>query len=154
VTKRGRQVIEGVYPDPLGEELPSEPSPAVSQASGRDVRWPKQQAVLQTINVPPLIRRAEQAGVVIQMRVAIGETVQENAVVATIYGEGDAALSREVVKQLSVGTERTFEQDPALAFRVLADIALRALSPALNQSHAGVKGVAYEALLTNLACLT
>ena len=36
------------------------------------------------------------------------------------------------MKAIRTGAERTFEQDPALAFRVLVDIALRALSPAVN----------------------
>ena len=35
--------------------------------------------------------------------------------------------------------ERTFEQDPALAFRVLVDIALRALSPAINDPTTAVQ---------------
>jgi uncharacterized membrane protein len=40
-----------------------------------------------------------------------------------------------------VGEERTFEQDPALARRLLADIGLRALSPAVNDPTTAVQAV-------------
>jgi len=40
-----------------------------------------------------------------------------------------------------VGVERTFEQDPALALRLLADIALRALSPAVNDPTTAVQAL-------------
>jgi uncharacterized membrane protein len=44
-----------------------------------------------------------------------------------------------VIKAIRTGEERTFEQDPTLAFRVLADIALRALSPAINDPTTAVQ---------------
>jgi hypothetical protein len=45
----------------------------------------------------------------------------------------------EILEALGFGPERTFEQDPALALRVLADIALRALSPAVNDPTTAVQ---------------
>ncbi len=42
---------------------------------------------------------------------------------------------------LGVGSERTFDQDPALALRLLADIALRALSPAINDPTTAVQSL-------------
>jgi uncharacterized membrane protein len=51
-----------------------------------------------------------------------------------------------------VGDERTFEQDPALALRLLADIALRALSPAVNDPTTAVQALdRIESLLRVLA---
>ena len=43
------------------------------------------------------------------------------------------------MKAIRTGVERTFEQDPAFAFRVLVDIALRALSPAINDPTTAVQ---------------
>jgi uncharacterized membrane protein len=45
----------------------------------------------------------------------------------------------EVLEALTLGSERTFDQDPALALRLLADIALRALSPAINDPTTAVQ---------------
>jgi uncharacterized membrane protein len=54
-------------------------------------------------------------------------------VFAAVHSNRPAALSpTEVVGCIVTGPERTFDQDPALAIRVLVDIALRALSPAVN----------------------
>ena len=39
---------------------------------------------------------------------------------------------------VAFGPERTLEQDPLFAFRILADIALKALSPAINDPTTGV----------------
>ena len=41
----------------------------------------------------------------------------------------------------TVGEERTFEQDPEFAFRVLADIALRARSPAVNDPTTAIQAL-------------
>jgi uncharacterized membrane protein len=50
------------------------------------------------------------------------------------------------------GPERTFDQDPLFAFRLLADIALRALSPAVNDPATAVQVLdTIESLLQALA---
>ena len=43
--------------------------------------------------------------------------------------------------QLSFGTERTMEQDPTFAFRIVVDIAIRALSPAINDPTTAVLAI-------------
>lgn len=50
------------------------------------------------------------------------------------------ATERETIRALQVGIERTFDQDPGLALRVLADIALRSLSPAIDDPTTAVQG--------------
>ena len=50
------------------------------------------------------------------------------------------------------GPERTVDQDPALAIRVLVDIALRALSPAVNDPTTAAQALdAIQACLERLA---
>ncbi|QMU79930.1 DUF2254 domain-containing protein [Streptacidiphilus sp. PB12-B1b] len=46
-----------------------------------------------------------------------------------------------VLDALVTGDERAFDQDPLLAFRLLADIALRALSPAVNDPATAVQAL-------------
>src|SRR5579884_3458107 len=60
--------------------------------------------------------------------------------------------SSRVLSALRVGEERTFEQDPAFALRVLADIALRAVAPAVNDPTTAVQALdAMDDLLRALA---
>jgi hypothetical protein len=72
---------------------------------------------------------------------------------ADVHGgdPGQAAVVRAVV----TGPERSFAQDPLLAFRLLADIALRALSPAVNDPATAVQAIdSLEGLLSLLATRT
>jgi uncharacterized membrane protein len=74
---------------------------------------------------------------VIVLRARIGDTLQDGAVVAALHG-GDAS-DAEILAGLVTGQERTFGQDPLFAFRLLADIGLRALSPAVNDPATAVQ---------------
>ena len=91
----------------------------------RAVTWQRGQATLQQVHLPRLLDAAGSA--VIVLRAGIGDTLQQGAPVADLHGGEvtDAAVLRGLV----TGQERTFHQDPLFAFRLLADIGLRALSP-------------------------
>ena len=51
--------------------------------------------------------------------------------IVEVYGATAAGAERSA-RLLALGEERTIEQDPAFALRILVDIAIRALSPAVN----------------------
>jgi uncharacterized membrane protein len=132
VTQRGRQVLEGVYPDrPLDEAREAEADRPLP--GGRhEVTWTGRPGIFQAIDVPRILGAARDVDAAVEIVVPIGEMVQVHAAVAVVHGAAGPSLDGEVVKALRTGVERTFEQDPSLAFRVLVDIALRALSPAIN----------------------
>lgn len=136
VANRGREVILGIYPDELdvaGAEQDAQADWRTDAPEGvREVRWPGRSQVLQVIDVPRLMRIAEKEGVLIECHASAGEILRERSVVVVIHGEANEGAEEEILKALTAGRERTFEQDPAFAFRILADIALRALSPAVN----------------------
>jgi uncharacterized membrane protein len=52
--------------------------------------------------------------------------------VAMVSGLEDEAFGKTVAEAFTVGAERTFDQDPRFGLCVLAEIASRALSPAVN----------------------
>jgi uncharacterized membrane protein len=148
VTRRGRQVVDGVYPD---ETL--EPSAAANgrQMMEGEILWPGPAVILQVIDVPALVRCAERMDVVIELCVRPGEVIPERGRVALVHGSGEVAAD-ELLPALSTGIERTFDQDPAMALRVLADIALRALSPAVNDPTTAVQALdGIDQLLRTLA---
>jgi uncharacterized membrane protein len=156
VATRGRQVIDGLYTAPAGTERSTAPhhTPATSPPGqgAHQIRWPHQSAVVQVINVPRVLRAAERAGAIVAFAVGSGEMIAEGAALALVTGPAEPGLEREVLKAITVGDERTFEQDPALALRLLADIALRALSPAVNDPTTAVQALdRIESLLRVLA---
>jgi uncharacterized membrane protein len=156
VATRGRQVIDGLYTAPAGTERNTarHHTPATSPPGqgAHQIRWPHESAVVQVIDVPRVLRAAEHAGAIVAFAVGSGEMIAEGAVLALVTGPAEPGLEREVLKAVTVGDERTFEQDPALALRLLADIALRALSPAVNDPTTAVQALdRIESLLRVLA---
>jgi uncharacterized membrane protein len=151
VADRGREVIDHLYP--------ASPGPAETGTQERDPRtasqvvaWPERLAVLQVIDAQSLAEHARRAGAEIEFRARPGETLVEGDVLAVVHGGDDGALDDVVLAATRVGQERTFEQDPLLALRVLADIALRGLSPAVNDPTTAVDALdAIDSLLRPLA---
>ena len=70
----------------------------------------------------------------------VGDFVPEGAALVEVYGEdpGEAA-DGQLRGMVALGDERTIEQDPAFAIRIMVDIANRALSPAVNDPTTAVQ---------------
>ena len=69
----------------------------------------------------------------------MGEYLAHGTPFAIVHGADLGA--REVARFLLLRGERTFVQDPAFGFRQLVDIAIRALSPAVNDPTTGVQAI-------------
>ncbi|MGW9453091.1 DUF2254 family protein [Streptomyces sp. NPDC055632] len=163
ITTRAHALYDGLYVRPYAPPSP-EPEPetdtSTSTSTGTDadtstgtyaeVRWTGPPAVLQSVDVPFLLDAARKDGSSVAFRVAPGTTLSEGAVIARVTGDGPRAAT--LLGALSTGVERTFDQDPELPLRLLADIALRALSPAVNDPATAVEALdRLEALLLLLA---
>ena len=55
-----------------------------------------------------------------------------------LYCDGDAVSDEQLEHAVAIGPERTMEQDPEFAFRIIVDIAAKALSPAINDPTTAV----------------
>ncbi|MFG2339639.1 DUF2254 domain-containing protein [Streptomyces yangpuensis] len=83
----------------------------------------------------------------------VGDYVPPGAVVVEVHGGNPAPDPRRVTGLIAFGSERTIEQDPAFALRVLVDIAVRALSPAVNDPTTAVQVLnQIEAFLHTAGC--
>jgi len=68
----------------------------------------------------------------------VGDFVAIHDPVFRLYGGGSVINSKDLLDHLVLGRERTLEQDPAFAFRIIVDIASKALSPAINDPTTAV----------------
>jgi uncharacterized membrane protein len=150
VTERGRQVLEGVYADEPQRDAGRSHGPCALPDGKRSVVWTRRPGIIQDIDVPRIIAAARSADAAVEIMVPIGETVHAQASVAVVHGSADPSLDAVVIQAIRTGVERTFEQDPALALRVLVDIALRALSPAINDPTTAVQALDCEESLLRL----
>jgi uncharacterized membrane protein len=149
VERRGRSVIAGIYPDPAGSPGAPQWSPPPGE-QGREVRWVRGAALLQAIDVRRLLEVATKHSAVIEIRIKIGELVHEGSVIAVVYGGDDAFPDAAILRSIRIGHERTFGQDPGLAFRALTDIALRALSPAVNDPTTAAQALNISEILLRM----
>jgi uncharacterized membrane protein len=87
---------------------------------------------IQAVDGHGLVAAAARADCLLVLTRGVGDFVPNGAVVIEVYGAGPAPSGRRLVAMLALGRERTIDQDPAFALRILVDIAIRALSPAVN----------------------
>lgn len=149
---QGRSAIVDLYP-PVDSPAPP---PARTVEAGRPApatttvlhAGPPQ--VIQAIRYDSLIASAVAAGAVIEILAAVGDTVVERTPLAHVAGARPVG-DRVIMAAIDTGDERTFEQDPKYAIRLLVDIAIRALSPAINDPTTAVQALdQIEDLLTRL----
>lgn len=94
--------------------------------------------VLRDVNVARLVRAARRQGVVLRLIPRLGDFVVPGTPVLAVHG-GAAPPRRALRYTVSVGVERTLHQDLAFGLRQLSDIALRALSSAVNDPTTAVQ---------------
>jgi len=162
IGEQGIDVIESVYPNPTAgvESLPVRQrrrrSPLAWIAKGEPVRREARSAkrgepdrtltyrgrsrVLLAVNLHAVVAEARRAGVVVELAPQVGDFVASGEPLFFIYGDGP--VDEEKLQELAAfGTERTMEQDPMFSFRILVDIAAKALSPAINDPTTAVLAI-------------
>ncbi|MET9588469.1 DUF2254 domain-containing protein [Streptomyces sp. NPDC006539] len=129
ITHESLRVV-GRMPGGVREELSLGAETARIGYSGRA-------GVLREVNVARLVRVARRQEVVLRLIPRIGDFVVPGTPVLAVHG---GALSQRMPRYtISVGVERTPQQDLAFGLRQLSDIALRALSPAVNDPTTAVQ---------------
>ena len=92
-------------------------------------------------DIDDLVRQAQQAGAVIVMACGVGDTLVENTLLLQVHGAKTALSESNLVRAIRFGFERTSEQDPKYPVRLLVDIAIKALSPAINDPTTAVQAI-------------
>ncbi len=126
-------LIEVLYPKETGLPAQSEPEPVMPEAVPGVVRA-ERGGYLQAIDAEALFGLAEGESLTIRPEPEIGHYVLPGEPLASIWPVG--ALTPPVVdgvrRAMGQGSERTLQHDLDLGLRQLADIALKALSPGIN----------------------
>lgn len=137
VADRGRAVIDQVYPAVFDPTRPEQAAGTLlPPATPLTVPYTGRSGVVMAFNTEGLVRLAREADAVVELVPQVGDSITHGDPLFRVYGGtgGTAALRGYV----AVGAERTLEQDPRFAFRILVDIANRALSPAVNDPTTAV----------------
>jgi uncharacterized membrane protein len=141
--------IEQSYPS-LDEPEPRRPD-APPGAPGDTCLLARRSGFVQVVEPRPLIEAATRTGTVLWLLVRPGDHVVLDTPVATARQGDGSPLPPEQVEELTsalhaaveLGYERTAEQDAALGLRQLVDIAVKALSPGINDPVTAAHAVGY-----------
>lgn len=109
--------------------------------------------VVQGIDHLGLLTIAHRHACVVELGYGVGTMVPLGAPLFTVHG-GRAPRDAQLTRCVVLGVERTVDQDPAFALRILVDIAVRALSPAIHDPTTAVQVLDYIELFLQSAALT
>jgi len=139
VGNAGVAMIDSVYPDPA-TALPPEAA-ALHEQSGKPTRELEHQGrseIVLAVDIPTLVALALRHDGLIEFLPLVGDFVAVGDPLFGLRGGATAIDDRALRATVAFGPERTLEQDPMFAFRIIVDIALKALSPAINDPTTAV----------------
>jgi len=111
---------------------------------------------IQSVDSDALLDFARKRKTLVRMEHGVGAFVVKNTALASLAlaYPPDQKMIDALNEAYSVGRLRTVEQDPSFGIRQLVDMALKALSPGVNDTSTAVMCVDYlSAILARLACL-
>jgi uncharacterized membrane protein len=140
VGESGLEVIKNVYPEPT-RYPPSIETSSRPMSPSRIVANAAASGIVLAIDLDGLVTQARQANGMIEFVPQVGDFVAADEPLFRLYGDFDAVDDRQLLAAVAMGTERTVEQDPTFAYRILVDIAIKALSPAINDPTTAVLAI-------------
>lgn len=142
---RGRTVIEEMFGNmqadageapPRTRIVPAEYGPPVQTLVHRD-----EPLVIAKLEIAALVRLAAAADALLVLECGVGETLVVGTTLLNVYRAPHPLPETSVMRCIRLKTARTYEQDPRYAIRLLVDIAIRALSPAINDPTTAVQAL-------------
>jgi uncharacterized membrane protein len=134
----GLWAIESVYPLPIEGDEAKAPQHELPRAAGQVIAHRGTSAVVLAVNLDALVAEATRINGVIRFMPRVGDFVADGDPLFVLYGTDQATDETKLRGSVAFGPERTIEQDSIFAFRIIVDIAIKALSKAINDPTTAV----------------
>ena len=153
ITHETLAVIARLFPvaddsqEPIAAPVVEQPSPWTPLPAPKT-------GYIQAMDSKALLKLAEEHGLLIRLEKAIGDFIIEGYTLASIAAAApiEPALTRELCAAYSIERQRTLHQDAAFGIRQIVDVALKALSPGINDTTTAINCVDFlGAILASLA---
>jgi uncharacterized membrane protein len=141
VADHGIKVIKDIYPQLTLDPEPQARPRAELGPADRTISHRGTSAIVIAVNLKALVAAAKRADCVIEFVPRIGDFVAVDEPLFQLRGDARVIDDRMLRAQVAFGRERTIEQDSAFAFRVIVDIAIKALSQAINDPTTAVLAI-------------
>jgi uncharacterized membrane protein len=144
VAQRAFTTVTRLVPDTTSAPVAAG-DPVLIVSSGRD-------GSIQAIDVRGLVSWASKHDHLLVMLAAIGDFVANGQQLVAVFGDASPPVhaSRQLRGMVALGVERTIEQDPAFGLRIMVDIAVKALSAAINDPTTAVQALDHIANVLRL----
>jgi uncharacterized membrane protein len=149
--------VDHLFPKEMGDDV-EEGADGDLAAPLADQAWSAVEApktgYIESIDEDAILAFARKRGAVVRMERGIGEFVVEGALLASTAGPGgpDAESEAELTGIYVISRQRTVQQDVGFGIRQIVDVALKALSPGVNDTTTAVMCIDYlGAILSRLA---
>jgi len=139
--EQGLQVIDQIYPSRIKGSLAPAPSMPVLGVPTREVPHRGKSAIVLAIQFDTLRHEAERTGGIVEFAYRVGDFVATGESLFRLHGDAAAANDATLCAAVAMGAERTIEHDPTFAYRVIVDIAIKALSSAINDPTTAVLAI-------------
>lgn len=143
VAAETRTVIDALYPDPFAPHT-AEPPVADLHATPalRTIAHSGRSGVVLAFDAAGLSEIAGRAGCAVELVPQVGDFLATGEDAFRLHGSGAGAVNEDSLRAcVALGSERILGNDPAFGFRILVDIAIKALSPAINDPTTGALAV-------------
>jgi len=144
--------IDRLFPEILGQE-PDKDDDDQTLRSLTEQNWrgvpSRESGYIQTVNNAGLLRLAKDKKTIVRMERAIGDFVVQNTTLVSLSleEEPDQETITALQEAFNISRYRTEEQDAAFGIRQIVDVALKALSPGINDTTTAVMCVDYLSMI-------
>ncbi len=160
--------IDDLFPDAVGDAVDEDAETALEAQAGADIAWAgipaRRTGYLQSVDAEGLLEFSRDHRVIVRMERAVGEFVTAGIALVSVARAGGADTKHAFLPSgipeniagaanslFTINAHRTVEQDAAFGFLQISDIALKALSPGINDTTTAVGCVDHLGAL--LACV-
>ena len=140
IAEDGIKVVESVYPE-MTRTKQIVPTPVSVDTNARAVNHLGRSAIVLAVNLKSLVGIAQRAGGLVELVPRVGDFVATGDPLFRLHGSAARIDDSKLRAQVAFGPERTIEQDSTFAIRVIVDIAIKALSPAINDPTTAVLAI-------------
>ncbi len=144
------KAVDNLFPQELGEEEDGGEgvevgAKVVLAETRRRVVPSRKTGYVQSLDEAALVRLASEHETTLRMEHGVGDFVVEGSPLASAYldAEADEQFTDKLNRIYQISRYRTVEHDPAFGIRQIVDIALKALSPGVNDTTTAVTCVDY-----------
>lgn len=162
------RAIDDLFPDAVGDAVDEETEMTLEERTGSDVAWTgipaKRTGYLQSVDAEGLLSFSRNHQVIVRMERAVGDFVTAGMPLVSVarFSRPDTEpsilsggipedVARAANSLFTINAHRTVEQDAAFGILQISDIALKALSPGINDTTTAVSCVDHLGAL--LACV-